>query len=105
MNRLTHIISQFKESFEIFIGIVFAFLTPVKGMLMTTGGFVIIDTCFAIYVAVKLGGWTAYKSNKLFNIAPKTFFYLLGIILGFCVDTFIIDGKIWGVSLLIRKFV
>ena len=74
-------------------------------MLMTTGGFVLIDTIFAIYVVVKLQGWAGYKSNKLFNIAPKTFFYLLGVILAFCVDTFLIDGKIWGISLLITKFV
>jgi hypothetical protein len=74
-------------------------------MLMTTGGFVLADTIFAIYVVVKLSGWQAYKSNKLFNIAPKTFFYLLAICLGFCIDTFIVDGKIWGISLLISKLI
>ena len=72
---------------------------------MTTGGFVLADTIFAIYVVVKLSGWQAYKSNKLFNIAPKTFFYLLAICLGFCIDTFIVDGKIWGISLLISKLI
>jgi hypothetical protein len=105
MERLTHVFNQIKESLGIFFGIIFTFLTPIQGMLMTTGGFVIIDTIFAIYVVVKLSGWAGYKSNKLFNIAPKTFFYLLGIILGFCVDTFLVDGKIWGISLLITKFI
>lgn len=74
-------------------------------MLMTTGGFVMVDTLFAIYVVVKLNGWDGFKSNKLFNIAPKTFFYLFGIILGFCIDTFIVDGKIWGINLLISKLI
>ena len=87
------------------MGIIYTFLTPIKGMLMTTGGFVLADTIFAIYVVVKLSGWQAYKSNKLFNIAPKTFFYLLAICLGFCIDTFIVDGKIWGISLLISKLI
>jgi hypothetical protein len=74
-------------------------------MLLTTGGFVLIDTIFAIYVTVKLGGWSEFRSGKLWNFCPKTVFYLAGVILGFLVDTFLVDGKIWGINLLITKFV
>jgi hypothetical protein len=86
-------------------GIIFTFLTPIHGMLMTTALFVLIDTLFAIHIAVKLGGWTEFKSHKLWNFCPKVFFYLGAIILGFLVDKYLLEGKIWGVNLLITKFV
>lgn len=105
MNRFIHLINQFKENISIFLGIIFTFLTPIHGMLMTTGGFVVIDTIFAVYVAVKLGGWDAFRSGKLWNFCPKTVFYLSGVLLGFLVDTYLLDGKIWGISLLVCKFV
>lgn len=105
MDRFLHILNQMKENIAIFFGIIFTFLTPIHGMLLTTGGFVVIDTIFAIYVAVKLGGWDAFRSGKLWNFCPKTVFYLSGVILGFLVDTYIVAGPIWGISLLITKFV
>lgn len=97
------IIHHFRDNLVMLVGIIYTFLTPINGMLMTTTAFVLADTIFAIYVAIKLNGWCGFKSNKLFNIAPKTVFYLLGIILGFAVDTFIVNGQIWGVNLLISK--
>ena len=57
------------------------FLTPIKGLLITTGLFVFLDTLFAVYVTIKLNGWKSYQSTKLFNIAVKTFFYLGSIVL------------------------
>lgn len=105
LQRFLHIVSQIKESISILFGIIFTFLTPIHGMLLTTGLFVVIDTLFAVYVAVKLGGWSAFRSGKLWNFAPKSFFYLGGVILGFLVDTFLVGGPVWGVNLLICKFV
>lgn len=105
MQRFLHIINQLKENILIFFGIIFTFLTPIHGMLLTTGLFVVIDTIFAIYVVVKLGGWSEFRSAKLWNFCPKTFFYLGGVILSFLVDTHLVGGPIWGIDLLICKFV
>lgn len=104
-DQFLHLINQTKENLAIFFGIIFTFLTPIHGMLLTTGGFVVIDTIFAVYVAVKLEGWNAFRSGKLWNFCPKTVFYLSGVMLGFLVDTYLVDGKIWGISLLVTKFV
>lgn len=82
-----------------------SFLVPIQGMLITVLATVLIDTAFAIYMTVKLGGWQSYKSNKLFNIAPKLFFYLGGICLAFCIDNFIVAGPLWDVNLLVSKVV
>ena len=81
------------------------FLTPIKGLLITTGLFVFLDTLFAIYATIKLNGIKSYQSTKLFNIVVKSFFYLGSIILAFFVDTHIMEGcDIIGVKLPISKF-
>lgn len=81
------------------------FLTPIKGLLITTGLFVLLDTIFAIYATIKLNGWKSYQSTKLFNIAVKTFFYLGSIVLAFFVDTHIVENNaIMGIKLPISKF-
>ena len=69
------------------------FLTPIKGLLITTGLFVLLDTIFAVYATIKLNGWKSYQSTKLFNIAVKTFFYLGSIVLAFFVDTHIVENN------------
>jgi hypothetical protein len=74
-------------------------------MLLTTGAFVLIDTLFAIYASIKINGLSSYKSAKLFNIVPKTFFYMLSIILAFLVDKYIIDADLWSIKLLITKVI
>ncbi len=102
---MTEIFSNLKDIVVNILAIVFVFLTPIHGMLLTVGFFTVADTIFAIYVAVKLGGWEAYRSGKLFNLAPKTFFYMGTVILGFLVDTFIVAMPIWGVPLLITKII
>ena len=105
MNRMIHILETFKNSIVNLLAIIFVFLTPIHGMLLTTSLFVAADTLFAIYVTVKLGGWDAFKSAKLFNAVPKTCFYLGAICLAFLVDTFIVAGTIWGITMLITKIV
>lgn len=105
LERLQYIWAQTRDSLAWLIGIIITFLTPIWGMLLTVGLFILADTVYAINTAVKKGGWSAFKSTHLFNIVPKTFFYLSGVILGYLVDYFIVDGTIWGISLLITKIV
>lgn len=105
MNKMIHILELMKNTIVNLLAIIFVFLTPIHGMLLTTSLFVMADTIFAIFVAVKNGGWSSYKSSKLYNAVPKTFFYLGAICLAFLVDTFIIAAAIWGISLLITKIV
>jgi hypothetical protein len=103
--RMIHILETFKNSLVNLIAIIFVFLTPIHGMLLTTSLFVIADTIFAIYVTVKLNGWESFRSAKLYNTVPKTVFYLSAICLGFLVDKFIVAGTVWGISMLITKIV
>lgn len=102
---ILHYLFVAKENIAMLFGIIFAFLTPIAGLLMTVGLFILADTIYAVRSAVKKGGWAAYRSTHLFNIVPKTFFYLGGVILGYLVDFFIVAAPIWGISLLITKIV
>lgn len=82
------------------------FLTPIKGLLFLTGIAVLLDTLFAIYTTIKLNGWKSYQSTKLFNIVVKSFFYFGSIVLGFFIDTHIIETNlIFGINLIISKVV
>ena len=65
--------------------------------------FIVLDSVMAIYVAVKLGGWNAFKSTKFFNIVVKSFFYLFTIILAYFVDVFMFEGSILDIKLLLAK--
>jgi len=79
------------------------FLLPIKGLLITMIMFIVLDSVMAIYVAVKLGGWNAFKSTKFFNIVVKSFFYLFTIILAYFVDIFMFEGSILDIKLLLAK--
>ena len=83
---------------------IFAFLSPISGLLFLVGLFVFSDTFFAIYTSIKLNGFYSFKSHKLFNIVVKSFFYLGSVFLAYCVDKFIINSNIiFGIELLIAK--
>jgi phage-related holin len=89
-----------------FIFALATFLTPIKGLLILAGMSVFLDTIFAIYTTIKLNGWASYQSTKLFNIVVKTFFYFGSIILGYFIDTHVIENNtLFGVNLLIAKTV
>ena len=79
------------------------FLLPIKGLLLMMVLAISIDTVLGIYAAVKNGGWRAFTSTKLFNIVTKSFFYLVSIILAFCVDTYIVGGSIMSIPLFFAK--
>lgn len=83
---------------------ILGFLTPISGLLMLVGFFVVADTILAVYTTIKLNGYHSFKSHKLFNIVVKTFFYLGSVFLAFLVDKFIIQTNIiLGIDLLISK--
>ena len=79
------------------------FITPIKGLLFLISFAVGFDTAFAIYVAIKQNGISAFKSTKLFNIVIKTFFYMGSILFGFLIDKHILDEKLFDISFLISK--
>jgi hypothetical protein len=78
-------------------------LSPVKMFLIIISLFVLFDTIFAIYTTIKLNGLSSFRSNKLFNIVIKTFFYMGTIMLSFLIDKSIFEGVIFGVNLLLVK--
>lgn len=78
-------------------------LAPIKAFIIIIGLFVLSDTALAIYATINLNGIKSFRSNKLFNIVIKTFFYMGAILLAFLVDKYIFDGSILGVKLLMAK--
>jgi hypothetical protein len=81
------------------------FVSPIKGMLLLTILMVVFDTILGIYTSIKVDGLSSFKSNKLFNLSVKLFFYLGAIILSYCVDEFIIIQPIIGIQDLFPKVV
>lgn len=65
--------------------------------------FVGVDTIAGIYASIKIGGITAFKSTKFFNIVVKSFFYLSTIIMAFLIDKFIFGGTLFTVQFLLSK--
>jgi hypothetical protein len=64
------------------------------------------DTVFAIYATIKLNGIKSFQSNKLFNLAIKTFFYMGSLLLAFTIDTFIVSSNtMFGIELLFSKVI
>jgi uncharacterized membrane protein SirB2 len=78
-------------------------IAPIKAFVITIGLFVLFDTAIAIYWTVTTKGWSSFRSNKLFNFVVKTFFYMSGILLAFLVDTYIFEGSLMGIKLLLTK--
>jgi len=78
-------------------------LAPIKAFIIIIGLFVLSDTALAIYATINLNGIKSFRSNKLFNIVIKTFFYMGAILLAFLLDKYIFDGSIMSVKLLIAK--
>lgn len=82
---------------------VFAVFAPIQGLILLLTMLVGIDTIFAIYVAIKLKGRNEFKSNKLFNIVIKTFFYVGSLLILFMVDKFVFTGTLFGITFLLSK--
>lgn len=80
-----------------------AFFIPVMGMVYSIGAFVSFDTIFAMYVAKKQK--EPLTSDSFFNIAPKLFFYIGTILLGYMVDCFIMTTNIFDIQYLGAKVI
>ena len=79
------------------------FLLPIQGLIITMIFFIILDTITAIYVNVRLKGWSSFQSTKFFNIVVKSFFYLFSIILAYLIDTNLFESSFLGVPLILSK--
>lgn len=94
-----------REIFLIGLSALFVALTPIHGLLLLISILVASDTIYAIYCSIKLKGLDSFKSHKLFNIVPKTFGYMAGIILSFMIDKFIFEGELQNVPFAISKVI
>ncbi|WNM18616.1 phage holin family protein [Flavobacterium capsici] len=88
--------------FSLLISVI-TILTPIKAFLIICSLFVGADTVFGIYTTIKLNGLKSFRSNLLFNVVVKTFFYMGAIVLAYLIDKHIFEGSIMGVNLLITK--
>ena len=73
--------------------IALSFLSPIYGIISLLSMAVFADTIFAIYATIKLNGINSFQSNKLFNLAIKTFFYMGSLLLAFTIDTVIVSSN------------
>ena len=80
-------------------------LAPIKAFIIIIGLFTLSDTALGIYATIKMNGIKSFRSNKLFNIVIKTFFYMGAILLAFVIDKYIFDGSIMGIKLLMAKVI
>ena len=86
-----------------FLTVLMSFLAPIQALLLLMIGFIIIDTLLAIYATIKIHGMTSFKSNKLFNVVVKSFFYCSSIVMAFAIDNYIMGGALFGVNMLLSK--
>ena len=92
-----------KSTLLLFFSSLFTFIMPIQGLLLLIIGVVILDTFTGVYVTLKLEGRKAYRSGKLFNIAPKIFVYTGATLMLFMVDTFIFENKLFNIPYLLSK--
>lgn len=88
------------------ISIFFAFLLPIRGLLICVGFAIVIDTVMGVYKAKKLNGWKSVSSRKLSALISKLFLYEGAIILFYAMDKFIMGEFIAlfiGVPLFLTK--
>ena len=86
--------------------IALSFISPIYGIISLLSMAVFADTIFAIYATIKTNGINSFQSNKLFNLAIKTFFYMGSLLLAFTIDTVIISSNtMFGIDLLFSKAV
>jgi len=94
-----------KSAVTLFVGSMLTFLLPIQGLLLLILSVTLLDTLFGIYVTIKKEGRSSFRSGKLFNIAPKLFFYLGTTLILFLVDKYILEGQLFGINFLLSKSV
>ena len=80
------------------ISIFFAFLLPIRGLLICVGFAIVIDTVMGVYKAKKLNGWKSVSSRKLSALISKMFLYEGAIILFYAMDKFIMGEFIHSIE-------
>jgi hypothetical protein len=86
-----------------FLTVLMSFLAPIQALLLMMIGFIVIDTLLAIYATIKINGMASFKSNKLFNVVVKSFFYCSSIVMAFAIDKYIMSGTLFGIEMLLSK--
>ncbi len=86
-----------------FLTVLMSFLAPIQALLLMMIGFIVIDTLLAIYATIKINGMASFKSNKLFNVVVKSFFYCSSIVMAFAIDKYIMSGALFGIEMLLSK--
>jgi hypothetical protein len=100
------LITSIKSQLISVIGIILAFLVPIKGLIIAVGFAIVCDTIMGILKAKKLNGWKAISSRKLSAIVSKMILYEGAIILFFCIDKYILGEFIAlfvGIPLVLTK--
>ena len=100
-----HATSNMKEYLLIAFLSLITILSPVKPFVILITLFVGADTIFAIIGNIKKYGIKSFKSNKLFNIVIKTFFYSFSIIGLYLIDKYIFEDDMFGIKLLLTKII
>ena len=80
-----------------------SFILPIKPLVLIVVSLTLLDTMIGIYASIKIDGRESFRSGKLFNIVPKVFFYSVTILISFLVDTYILGGEVFSISLLLSK--
>jgi len=80
------------------------FFMPIRELTVIMIMAVLLDTCFGIYRCWKLG--TKVTSHRLFiNLVGKLGMYVGTLMLMFMIDTYLVGGSMFGVSLFLSKTV
>ena len=74
------------------------FIAPIWGLVSIIFIVVFLDTFAGVYSSIKLNGLESIRSNKLFNMAIKLFFYLSTILLAYVMDVYIFDTTLLGIK-------
>ncbi len=82
----------FKMKEKLYIGTtsIFVFISPITPLMFTIGGLIIADTITGIWKSIKKDGWISITSNKLSTTLTKIILYNLGVITGYCVESFMV---------------
>ena len=86
--------------------VILSFLMPIKGILLTIGISIFLDTVVGIWKSKKLN--IKITSRRLSQVVSKMLLYEATVILFFMIDSFILDGimqKLFSVPFLLTKMV
>lgn len=66
------------------------FFAPIRGLLISVGAAIVLDTFFGIYRSVRVKGWKYITSRRLSEIISKMLLYELSIICLYVIDFFML---------------